>query len=210
MRLIVTVLLVILVVGTIVVTAAVLNFNRNKCTLRTKMRALWTDHVVWTREFLIAFLLKQPNLTAAQNRLMQNQQQIGAAFGSYFGDSSGTQLTALLVTHIQQSVVVVQSLGDPTKLAAAMADWQANAQQIGQFIRTYTGVDFTNCMLDHLTMTSKEAIDLNNANYVQAVSDFDSVLKEITHDMADKMTNAIARKKWFLLATTMTTLPCCH
>ena len=37
-------------------------------TLRQDMRKLWTDHVVWTRDYIIAAVGNQPDATAAANR----------------------------------------------------------------------------------------------------------------------------------------------
>jgi len=48
-------------------------------TLRQDMRKLWTDHVAWTRDYIIAAIGDQPDLNAATDRLMANQVQIGNA-----------------------------------------------------------------------------------------------------------------------------------
>jgi len=40
---------------------------------------LWTDHVVWTRDYIIAATTRQPDATAALNRLMKTQDDIGNA-----------------------------------------------------------------------------------------------------------------------------------
>ena len=45
--------------------------------LRTAMRKLWTDHVVWTRDYIIAAVDDKPDATAAASRLMKNQEDIG-------------------------------------------------------------------------------------------------------------------------------------
>jgi hypothetical protein len=64
--------------------------------LKQDMRKLWTDHVVWTREYIVAALGDQPDAQAAANRLMRNQEDIGNAVGKIYGDAAGKQLTALL------------------------------------------------------------------------------------------------------------------
>ena len=48
-------------------------------TLRQDMRKLWTDHVVWTRDYIVAAIGDQPGASAAAARLMRNQDDIGAA-----------------------------------------------------------------------------------------------------------------------------------
>ena len=80
---------------------------------------LWTDHVVWTRDYIIAATTRQPDATAALNRLMKNQDDIGNAVATYYGDAAGRQLTTLLKDHIAIS-------GDIVK--AAMANGNAGVK----------------------------------------------------------------------------------
>src|SRR5262245_22161286 len=68
--------------------------------LKQDMRKLWTDHVVWTRDYIIAATEKQPDAQAALNRLMKNQDDIGNAVAKFYGDAAGRQLSALLKDHI--------------------------------------------------------------------------------------------------------------
>jgi hypothetical protein len=54
-------------------------------TLRQDMRKLWTDHVVWTRGYIIAAVGAQPDEQAAAKRLLRNQEDIGNAVAAYYG-----------------------------------------------------------------------------------------------------------------------------
>src|SRR5881394_1140474 len=83
--------------------------NTAAADLRGDMRKLWTDHVVWTRDYIIAATLKQPDATAALNRLMKNQEDIGNAVAQYYGDAAGRQLTMLLKDHIAISGDIVKA-----------------------------------------------------------------------------------------------------
>jgi hypothetical protein len=53
--------------------------------LKQDMRKLWTDHFVWTRDYIIAALGDQPDAQAAANRLMKNQEDIGNAVATFYG-----------------------------------------------------------------------------------------------------------------------------
>src|SRR5688572_26705803 len=46
-------------------------------TLKQDMRKLWTDHVVWTRDYIVAALGDHPGAQASANRLLKNQEDIG-------------------------------------------------------------------------------------------------------------------------------------
>src|SRR5688572_30730567 len=70
--------------------------NDAAVSLKQDMRKLWTDHVVWTREYIVAAVVGQPDAQAAANRLMKNQEDIGNAIGKIYGAPAGQQLTTLV------------------------------------------------------------------------------------------------------------------
>ena len=63
-------------------------------TLHQNMRALWSDHVIWTRDYIVAAVADQPDQQAAAARLMKNQEDIGAAIAVYYGRRRQTHGTA--------------------------------------------------------------------------------------------------------------------
>src|SRR5262245_28198927 len=75
--------------------------------LRQDMRKLWSDHVIWTRGYIVAAVGDQPDQAAAASRLMKNQEDIGGAVAVYYGKPAGDKLTALLKEHIQIAVDLV-------------------------------------------------------------------------------------------------------
>src|SRR5262249_10881186 len=80
--------------------------------LRQDMRKLWTDHVVWTRDYIIAATTNGADQKAVLDRLMKNQDDIGNAVAKFYGAAAGQQLTTLLKAHISTA-------GDVVKAAAA-------------------------------------------------------------------------------------------
>src|SRR6185503_487463 len=101
-------------------------------TLKQDMRKLWTDHVVWTRDYIIAATTKQPDATSALNRLMKNQDDIGNAVARYYGAPAGRQLTTLQKDHIAIAGDIVKAAmaGDKTGQKAADDRWHKNAADI--------------------------------------------------------------------------------
>src|SRR5687768_16052868 len=101
-------------------------------TLKQDMRKLWTDHVVWTRDYIVAALADAPGAEAAAGRLMKNQEEIGSAIGRVYGAPAGAELTRLLKEHITIAVDVVKAAksGNKGALGAADAKWQQNANDI--------------------------------------------------------------------------------
>ena len=66
-----------------------------------RMRELWSDHVVYTREFIVSATAGQADTAEVLQRLLRNQDEIGEAVKPYYGDAAGTQLASLLRNHIQ-------------------------------------------------------------------------------------------------------------
>lgn len=100
--------------------------------LKQGMRKLWTDHVVWTREYIIAAVGDQPDAQAAAARLMKNQDDIGQAVAMVYGAPAGQQLTSLLKDHITIAVELIKSAkaGDKTAQQQADGKWHENASKL--------------------------------------------------------------------------------
>src|SRR5436190_12463152 len=104
--------------------------------LHQDMRKLWTDHVVWTRDYIVAAVGDQPDASAAAARLMKNQEDIGAAVAGYYGKAAGDQLTALLKQHISIAVDLIKAAkaGNKAEQSAQDAKWHQNGEEIATFL----------------------------------------------------------------------------
>src|SRR3712207_1093652 len=74
--------------------------NQENYSLRTALRRLWTDHVVWTRAYVVAAVADAPDAATAAERLLKNQEDIGEAVVPFYGQAAGDALTTLLKQHI--------------------------------------------------------------------------------------------------------------
>jgi hypothetical protein len=167
--------------------------------LRRDMRKLWTDHVVWTRDYIIAAVADQPDATVAANRLMKNQEDIGAAVAAYYGAPAGQQLTTLLKAHITQAADVVKAAksGDKTALKAADDKWQQNAVEIADFLSkanpNWPRATLVDMMKKHLSTTTNEVVARLNKNWDEDVRAYDAVYDHILH-MSDALTDGIVKQ----------------
>ncbi len=100
--------------------------------LKMAMRKLWEEHITYTRNYIISALANLENATPVAERLMQNQDDIGAAIKPYYGEEAGNKLAALLRDHIQIAAEVVTAAkgGNADSLAASQAKWTANGKDI--------------------------------------------------------------------------------
>src|SRR5690349_6385745 len=102
--------------------------------LRQDMRKLWTDHVVWTRDYII--VADAPDAKAAADRLMKNQEDIGTAVAGFYGRAAGDKLTGLLKKHILIAVDLIKAAkaGDQAKQNDENQKWQQNGEEIAAFL----------------------------------------------------------------------------
>ncbi len=89
--------------------------------LRTAMRKLWEDHVTWTRNYIVSALAGLDDASAVAQRLLKNQDDIGAAIIPYYGETAGKKLAQLLRHHIliAADVVSAAKTGNGQQLSSA-------------------------------------------------------------------------------------------
>jgi hypothetical protein len=167
--------------------------------LRQDMRKLWTDHVVWTRDYIVAAIADQPDAKAAANRLMKNQEDIGNAVAKFYGAPAGQQLTTLLKDHITIAVDLIKAAKAGDKAAQQQADsrWQQNAVQIADFLSkanpNWPKDTLVDMMKKHLSTTTDEVVARLNKNWDADVRAFDAVYDHILH-MADALSDGIVKQ----------------
>ena len=167
--------------------------------LKQDMRKLWTDHVVWTRDYIIAAVGDQPDAKAAANRLMKNQEDIGNAVGQIYGAPAGQQLTTLLKEHITIAVDLIKAAkaGDKAGQQAADAKWQQNGVAIAEFLSKanphWPRATLVDLMKGHLTTTTNEVVARLNKNWDEDVRAFDEVYRHILM-MSDALSDGIVKQ----------------
>jgi hypothetical protein len=161
------------------------------------MRALWQDHVTWTRVFLIVSLAGLPDAPAATTRLLRNQDDLGNAIRPFYGDAAGDQLSALLRVHIMGAaeVVAAAAANDMPRLNQATTAWYTNGDQIADFLAAANpGWDQTalrEMMRTHLDTTTTEAVARITADWHGDVVAYDAVVVHILH-MSDFLSDGIS------------------
>jgi hypothetical protein len=175
--------------------------------LRQDMRKLWTDHVIWTRAYIVAAIGDQPDAQAAAGRLMKNQEDIGAAVATYYGKAAGDKVTALLKEHISIAVDLIKfaKAGDKTSQQQANAKWLRNGEDIADFLSkanpNWPRAVLAQMMNTHLSTTTDEVVARLNKNWDADTRAFDTVIRPHIrtivsrpkrHRQADAMTGTVA------------------
>ncbi|HSR16571.1 MAG TPA: hypothetical protein VLM39_00645 [Ignavibacteriaceae bacterium] len=164
--------------------------------LRTALRQLWEDHIVWTRNVILNLVDDLPGTNETVNRLLKNQEDIGNAIKPYYGDAAGEKLTSLLKPHITIAAEVVKAAkkGDKAGLDDADKRWHANAEEISVFLSSanpnWKKDDLQSMMNDHLKYTTDEAVARIKKDYDADIKAYDKVHEEILM-MSDDLANGI-------------------
>jgi len=167
--------------------------------LNEAMRKLWTDHVVYTRLYIISAVNGTSDAQATAARLLKNQEDIGNAIVPYYGAAAGQKLTDLLKQHILIAVDLVSAAkaGDSAKQADADRRWHQNAADLATFLSGANPNWPRQAVLDmlnqHLALTTREAVDRLQKNYTDDISNFDAIFNQ-SMMMADTLSSGIVKQ----------------
>lgn len=167
--------------------------------LKQDMRKLWSDHVIWTRDYIIAAAADAPDQQAAANRLMKNQDDIGNAVAGYYGKAAGDKLTELLKQHISIAVdlIKVAKTGDKAGQQQADTKWQQNGVDIADFLSKanphWPRATLVDLMKTHLSTTTAEVVARLGKNWDADVRAFDEVYRHILM-MSDALSDGIVKQ----------------
>ena len=167
--------------------------------LHDAMRRLWSDHVVWTRLYIVSAVAGDASAQTAANRLLRNQEDIGNAIVPYYGAAAGTQLTNLLKQHILIAVdlVTAAKAGDQAKVADADRRWHANADDLTTFLSganpNWPKATVLSMLNQHLALTTQEATARIQGRWSDDAATFDSIFNQIL-GMADALSDGIVKQ----------------
>jgi hypothetical protein len=172
---------------------------RDEAALKEGMRKLWADHVVYTRNYIVAAVANDPGASAVATRLLRNQDDIGNAIAPYYGSAAGSKLTSLLKDHINIAVELVSAAkaGDNAKVTDADRRWHQNAGDIATFLSganpNWPRESLRMMLEEHLRLTTEEAKARIEKRWTDDVATFDKIFDQAMH-MADALTGGIIKQ----------------
>jgi gas vesicle protein len=170
-----------------------------KLALYQDMRKLWSEHVMWTREYVIASLDNRPEAPLVAERLLKNQEDIGNAIVPYYGQAAGDQFGALLKEHILVAVDLLNAAksGNQTQYADADARWHKNAADMAAFLSSanpnWKSEEIVSMLNNHLNLTTQEAVAHMNKNYSEDIRLYDQIYDQIL-GMSDEISAGIIKQ----------------
>ena len=167
--------------------------------LRIAMHDLWVEHVVWTRQYIVAAASDSPDAPYAAERLLENQDQIGDAIKPLYGDEAGNKLTSLLKDHILIAVDLLEAakVGDTAAVEETEEKWYENGDDIATFLSeanpNWTREEMVSMINEHLSLTKTEAVARLTGDYSTDVTTFDALYVHAV-SMADAFTSGIVKQ----------------
>ena len=154
-------------------------YTSAELSLRTALRQLWEEHIVYTRTFIISARAGLPDTDSAAQRLLRNQDDIGAAVKPFYGEAAGAKLASLLREHILIAADIVKAAkgGDGDGVAKGEAAWHANGQDIAAFLASanpnWSKAEL-GMMLDmHLAFTTTEVVSRLKGDWAADIQAYD-------------------------------------
>jgi hypothetical protein len=165
--------------------------------LRNDMRALWEEHVTWTRLAVISLVAGSPDTAATVARLLRNQVDIGDGIKPFYGKVAGNALTAELRRHIliAADLIAAAKAGDQTRLAAEQERWRANADDIAALLseanpRHWARGAVRSMLNEHLRLTTQEVVARLQGDWAADVAAYDRIHHHAL-GMADTISSGI-------------------
>ena len=153
--------------------------NNSIVNLKMDERRLWIDHVSWTRSFIVSDLASLPDKGVVLQRLLKNQDDIGASIKPYYGEEAGNKLSKLLREHISIAGQVVDAAKSNNKADLDKYNklWYKNADDIADFLSSanpnWSNSELKDMLHKHLEFVTAQAIARINKNWKADVDAYD-------------------------------------
>jgi len=147
--------------------------------LKMTMRKLWEDHISYTRNYIISALAGLEDEGEIAERLLRNQDDIGAAIKPYYGDAAGKQLAALLRDHIliAAEIVTAAKAGKMDDVAIGQKKWTANGKDIAAFLSGanphWSKKELEQMLQTHLDLTTGEVVGRLKKDWAADIKSYD-------------------------------------
>lgn len=159
-------------------------------------RCLWTEHVLWTRLFIISTVFELPDLPFVTERLLQNPVDFARVFQPLYGIQAAIQFKQLLTDHLLIAAQLVNAAkeGNVEEVNRQRRKWYINAKEIACFLASinpfWSECVWRNLLFHHLRMTEDEAVLILTGEYEEGIKEYDAIQAEALK-MADVMTCGI-------------------
>lgn len=169
------------------------------CQLKGDLRKPWTDHVMWTRLYIVSALEGLDDQENVLGRLLENQEDLGDFFKTYYGEAAGNKLTELLKDHIfiAGKVVDAAKSGNKANLEKFNKEWYKNADDIADFLSkanpNWPKAELKKLLEIHLELITEDVAARLVKDWEASVDALDKGIDHIIM-LADTLSNEIVKQ----------------
>lgn len=170
--------------------------------LMNTFRKLWSQHIMWTRSFIISTAAGLGDLDLVTKRLLRNPVDFANVLRMFYGDQKANKFKELLEQHLLIAADLVNSAKaqDAKGVEQARKEWYMNADDIASFLASinpyWSKREWQRLLYDHLKMTEDEAVKRLNGQYAEDIKIYDDIEDEALL-MADEMSSGILKQFGF-------------
>jgi len=164
-----------------VLVAAPMAAEHKRTAFRKSIRMLWSEHMIWTRAYIVATIAGSIDIAEVEKRLLRNQRELGAIISPYYGPELAAKMGQLLKEDILIAceVVAATKKGDAVKLKTAETRWHENAREIAVLLSAanpnWSKEEFLSTFDGLMTLTFKEATARINKEWAGDIKAFDEL-----------------------------------
>lgn len=167
--------------------------------LKDNLRKLWSDHVIWTKNYIVSAFTDSEDKDKVLARLLQNQQDIGNVFKPYYGEAVGDKLAQLLREHIVIAGKIVDAVkaGNQADVEKFNKEWYANADEIAKFLSNqnpkYSYEQLKEMLHKHLELITEDVTARVKKDWDAEIAAFDKGLEHMIM-FGDILTEGIVKQ----------------
>ena len=167
-------------------------YNRQQLCLMNRIRQLCSQHVYWTRFFIISTAADLPDLEPVTKRLLKNPKDFAKLLTPIYSVRVASRFDELFTAHllIAADLVGAAKKGEVEKVNYSRELWYKNADEIACFLhsvnRYWDEAKLKEMLYSHLEMTEREATLRLQGSYSADITVFDEIENEALK-MADYM-----------------------
>lgn len=170
-----------------------------KVELNRKLRALWEQHVYWTRLTVNSIVDGLPDVNETTARLLRNPNDFAAVLAPIYGQAIAAGFAGLLKGHLTIAAELITALksGDAQAAQDAQKRWYANADAIADFLARinpfWSKTEWQHMLYEHLRLLTTEVGTRLAGNYTENIAINDQIESQAL-GMADVMTSGIVQQ----------------
>lgn len=163
------------------------------------MRAVWEQHVYWTRMLLISIAERLKDQSDTANRILENPKDIANIFAKYYPMDIAKKIAQLLTEHLQIGSALITALRDGKTAEADKLNrqWYINADKMADTFSSinpyYSREALREMLYNHLGLTTQEVSLRLAGKYGADIEAFNKVEEEALK-MADYFSSGLIKQ----------------